>query len=74
MNAYVFDIFMTHSIVMENFEEDGIYTTTCDLVEVGSLNIMDFNNFKRMPEQRWYRYLHGNKEIAKNQAGCSNFY
>ena len=56
---------MTHSIVMENFEEDGIYTTTCDLVEVGSLNIMDFNNFKRMPEQRWYRSLHGNKAIAK---------
>ena len=74
MNAYAFDIFITHSIVMKNFEEDGIYTTTCDLVEVGSLNIMDFNNFKRMPEQRWYRSLHGNKAIAKNQAGCSNFY
>ena len=44
MNAYVFDTFITHSIVMENFEEDGIYTTYCDLVEVGPLNIMDLNN------------------------------
>ena len=48
MNAYVFDIFITHSIVMKNFEEDGIYTTSCDLVEVGPLNIMDFNNLKRI--------------------------
>ena len=43
MNAYVFDVFITHSIVMEDFEEDGIYTTTCDLVEVGQLNILDYN-------------------------------
>ena len=47
MNAYVFDIFITHSIVIEDFEEDGIYTTTCDLVEVGPLNIPDYNNFRR---------------------------
>jgi hypothetical protein len=48
MNAYVFDVFITHSIVMEDFEEDGIYTTTCDLVEVGPLNIPDFNKFRRI--------------------------
>ena len=48
MNAYVFDIFITHSIVTEDFEEDGIYTTSCDLVEVGPLNIIDFNNFRRI--------------------------
>ena len=44
----VFDIFITHSIVMENFDEDGIYTTSCDLVEVGPLNILDFNNFRKI--------------------------
>jgi hypothetical protein len=27
---------------------DGIYTTTCDLVEVGPLNIPDFNKFRRI--------------------------
>ena len=48
MNAYIFDIFITHSIVIEDFEEDGIYTTTCDLVEVGPLNIPDYNNFRRI--------------------------
>ena len=48
MNAYVFDIFITHSIVIEDFEEDGIYTTYCDLVEVGPLNIIEFNNFRRI--------------------------
>jgi hypothetical protein len=46
MNTYVFDIFITHSIVMDDFEEDGIYTTTCDLVEVGPLNIPDINKFR----------------------------
>ena len=44
MNAYVFDIFITHPIAIEDFEEDRIYTTTCDLVEVGPLNIPDYNN------------------------------
>ena len=48
MNAYVFDIFITHSIVIEDFEEDGIYTTTCDLVEVGPLNVPDYNLFRRI--------------------------
>ena len=48
MNAYIFDIFITHSIVIEDFEEDGIYTTFCDLVEVGPLNIPNFNNFRRI--------------------------
>jgi hypothetical protein len=33
---------------MESFKEDGIYTTYCDLVEVGPLNTMDFNNFRRI--------------------------
>ena len=50
MNAYVFDIFITHSIVTEDFEEDGIYTTTCDLVEVGPLSTLDGNNFRRIKE------------------------
>ena len=47
MNAYVFDIFITHSIVIEDFEEDGIYTTTCDLVEVGPLNIQHLEELRR---------------------------
>ena len=45
MNAYIFDIFVMHSIVLENTEEDGIYTTSCDLVEIGPLNCPDLNNF-----------------------------
>jgi hypothetical protein len=44
MNAYKFDIFVMHSIVLENTEEDGIYTTSCDLVEIGPLNCPDVNN------------------------------
>ena len=51
MNAYIFDTFVMHSIVLENTEEDGIYTTSCDLVEIGPLNCPDVNNFnfiKRM--------------------------
>jgi hypothetical protein len=48
MNAYIFDVFITHSIVTEDFEEDEIYTTSCDLVEVGPRNIPDFNNFRRI--------------------------
>jgi hypothetical protein len=50
MNAYIFDIFIMHSIALENKEEDGIYTTSCDLVETGPLNIPDFNNFNRIKE------------------------
>ena len=46
MNAYVFDIFISHSIVLENMEEDGIYTTTCDLVEIGPLNMPKLKNLK----------------------------
>ena len=45
MNAYIFDTFVMHSIVLENTEEDGIYTTSCDLVEIGPLNCPDVNNF-----------------------------
>ena len=48
MNAYVFDVFITHSIVIEDFEEDGIYTTSCDLVEVGPLSIPNFNKLRRI--------------------------
>ena len=48
MNAYIFDIFITHSIVIEDFEEDGIYTTSYDLVKVGSLNIPGYHNFRRI--------------------------
>ena len=42
MNAYVFDIFMSHSIVLEDTEEDGIFTTTCDLVEIGPLTFQNW--------------------------------
>jgi hypothetical protein len=45
MNAYIFDIFIMHSIVLENTEEDGMYTTSCVLVEIGPLNSPDFKNF-----------------------------
>jgi hypothetical protein len=37
---------MMHSIVLENTEEDGIYTTTCELVEIGPLNGPDIKNFE----------------------------
>ena len=50
MNSYIFDIFISHSIVTETLEEDGIYTTTCDLVEVGPLSILDGNNIRRIKE------------------------
>ena len=50
MNAYVFDIFMSHSIVLEDMEEDGIFTTTCDLVEIGPLNIPKLNNLRKIKE------------------------
>jgi hypothetical protein len=47
MYAYILDILITHSIVRKIFEEDGIYTTYCDLVEIGPFSIMEFNNFNR---------------------------
>ena len=46
MNAYTFDIFIMHSIVLENTEEDGIYTTTCELLEIGPINGPDINNLE----------------------------
>ena len=46
MNAYTFDIFIMHTIVLENTEENGIYTTTCELVEIGPLNGPDNNNLE----------------------------
>ena len=46
MDAYTFDIFVMHSIAMENTEEDGIYTTTCELLEIGPLNGPDINNLE----------------------------
>ena len=46
MDAYTFDIFVMHSIAMENTEEDGIYTTTCELLEIGPLNGLDINNLE----------------------------
>jgi hypothetical protein len=46
MNAYTFDIFPMHSIVLENTEEDGMYTTTCELLEIGPLNSPDINNLE----------------------------
>ena len=50
MNSYIFDIFISHSIGTETLEEDGIYTTTCDLVGVGPLSILDGNNIRRIKE------------------------
>jgi glycerol-3-phosphate responsive antiterminator len=50
MNAYIFDIFILHSIVLENMEEDGIYTTTCDLVEIVPLNMPKLNNLRRIKD------------------------
>jgi hypothetical protein len=50
MNAYVFDIFRSHSIVLEDIEEDGMFTTTCDLVEIGPLNIPKLNNLIKIKE------------------------
>ena len=46
MNAYTFDIFIMHSIGLENTEENGIHTTTCELVEIGPLNGPDNNNLE----------------------------
>ena len=46
MNAYTFDIFIMHSIVLETTEEDGIYTTTCELLEIGPLNGPDIDNLE----------------------------
>ena len=63
MNAYIFDIFITHSIVIEDFEEDGIYTTFYDLVEVGPLNIPNFNSFRRI--KKIVRDI-SSKELASN--------
>jgi hypothetical protein len=47
--------------MMEDFEEDGIFTTSCDLVEVGPLNIPDFNKFRNSL----------NRETNFNVFGCS---
>ena len=38
MNAYVFDIFISPSIVLENMDEDGIYTTSCKHSETKQFN------------------------------------
>ena len=46
MNAYTLEIFILHSIVLESKEKDGIYTTTCELVEIGSLNGPDKDNIE----------------------------
>jgi hypothetical protein len=48
MIAYVFDSFMSHSILLEEMEEDETFTTTCDLVEVGPLNIPKLNNLRKI--------------------------
>ena len=50
MNGYVFYIFIKHSIVLENKEEDGTFTTYCDLIEIGPLNMPDSNNLKKIME------------------------
>ena len=49
MNAYKFDIFVMHSIVLENTEEDGIYTT----IEIGSLNCPDVKKLNFIKTMIW---------------------
>ena len=44
MNGYVFYIFIKHSIVLENKEEDGTFTTYFDHIEIGPFNMPDSNN------------------------------
>ena len=50
MNAYIFDIFISHAIVLEDMEEDGFFTTTCDLVEIGPLNMPKQNILRKIKE------------------------
>jgi hypothetical protein len=45
MNAFVVDIFISHSIVLVIVEKDRIYRTTCDLVETGP-----HDNLRRIKE------------------------
>ena len=46
MTDYTFDISITHSIVVENTDEDRNYTTTCELVDIGPLNGPDIKHFE----------------------------
>ena len=39
-----------HSIVLENKEEDATFTTYCDLIEIGPLNMPDSNHLKKIME------------------------
>ena len=50
MDAYVFDIFISHSIVLEDMDEDRMFTTTCDLIEIGPVNISNLNNLMKIKE------------------------
>jgi hypothetical protein len=52
MNDYVFDIFISHSIVLEYVEEDKVYTANCDLIENGPVN-----NLRRI---KWFGISHKN--------------
>jgi hypothetical protein len=59
MNAFVFDVFTTF---LQHVDEDGIYTISCDLVEVGPFNIPDFNNFRRIND-KFIQTLLGNQDF-----------
>ena len=66
MNAYKFDIFVMHSIVLENTEEDGIYTKSCDLLEIGPLKCPDVKNWWTdfSTWEDFYGILRAGKELS----------
>jgi hypothetical protein len=47
MHKYLTSSFL---IILENMEEDGMYTTTCDIVEIGPLNMPKLNNLRRIKD------------------------
>jgi hypothetical protein len=57
MNAYIFDIYIMHSIMLEHKDEEGTFTTYHDLLEIvfGYFVILIYRNGiidiggKRMP-------------------------
>ena len=50
MNAYIFDIYIMHSIMLEHKEEEGTFTTYHDLLEIGPINMPVPSNLKRIKD------------------------
>jgi hypothetical protein len=50
MNAYIFDTYIMHSIMLEHKEEEGTFTTYLDLVEIGPLSMPDSSNMNRIKD------------------------